>query len=120
MKFCWTTIIVKNMEESIQFYQDIVGLKINRRLNAGPGVEITFLGDGGTEIELMTPAQERNLNYGTDISLGFVVDSVDRSMAELKEKGITIVGGPFSPNPHVKFFYVLDPNGVKVQFVENL
>ena len=49
MKFCWTTIIVRNMQESLKFYQEIVGLCIDSRMNAGPGVEIAFLGDGQTK-----------------------------------------------------------------------
>ena len=36
MKFCWVTITVKNMEESLRFYQEIVGLTIDRRFQAGP------------------------------------------------------------------------------------
>lgn len=30
MKFCWVTLHVKNMEESIRFYRDIAGLKLDR------------------------------------------------------------------------------------------
>ena len=118
MKFIWTTIIVKDMEESLKFYKEIVGLKENRRFSGGPGVEIVFLGDGETEIELMTSTQKKEISFGTDISLGFEVDSVDEMMADMKEKGLA-TSGPFSPNPHVKFFYMQDPNGLKIQFVEN-
>lgn len=119
MKFCWSTLIVKDMEESLKFYKEVVGLKENRRFQAGPGVEIVFLGVGETEIELMTSPQKKEVNMGTDISLGFEIDSIENKMAELKEKGLAITG-PFSPNPHVKFFYVTDPNGLKIQFVENM
>lgn len=120
MRFCWSTLVVKDLEESIKFYTEVVGLQINRRFPAGPGVEIAFLGVGGTEVELMTSPQKKEINMGTDISLGFEIDSVDKKMEELKAKGVAIHSGPFSPNPHVKFFYVLDPNGLKVQFVENM
>lgn len=34
MKFCWCSILVKNMEESVRFYRDIVGLSIIRKLTA--------------------------------------------------------------------------------------
>lgn len=119
MKFLWTTIIVKNLEESVQFYKEVVGLKERRRFNVGPGVEIVFLGDGETELELMTSSQERELGYGQDISLGFEVESLEEIMVTLKEKEIDILAGPFSPNPRVKFIYVHDPNGLKIQFVEN-
>ena len=53
MKFCWATIMVKDMEESLKFYQEIVGLKVDRRFEAGPGVEIVFLGNGETKVELI-------------------------------------------------------------------
>lgn len=120
MKYCWTTILVKDMEASLKFYKEVLGLKENRRFQAGPGVSIVFLGDGETEIELMTPAQPREINLGTDISLGFEVESVEEKMASLLELGVAIHSGPFSPNPHVKFFYVQDPNGLKIQFVQNM
>lgn len=120
MKFCWTTLVVKDLEESLKFYKEIVGLKENRRLKAGPGVEIAFLGDGETEIELMTSPKPREINMGTDISLGFEIKSVDEMMKDLSEKGIAIHSGPFQPAPNVKFFYMMDPNGLKIQFVENL
>lgn len=119
MKFCWSTLVVKNMEESLKFYKEVVGLKETRRIQGGP-VEIVFLGEGETQIELMTSPQPREINMGTDISLGFEVDSVDEKIAELKEKGIAIHSGPFQPQPYIKFFYMLDPNGLKIQFVENV
>jgi len=108
------------MEESLKFYQEIVGLKLERRFEAGPGVEIAFLGDGETKIELICNEENKNVNLGEDISLGFEVDSVDDMMALVKEKGIAVHSGPFQPNPHIKFFFVLDPNGLRIQFVENI
>lgn len=42
MKFCWTTINVLNMADSLKFYQEIVGLTLRRRFPAGPGTEIAF------------------------------------------------------------------------------
>jgi len=108
------------MEESLKFYQEIVGLKLDRRFKAGPGVEIAFLGDGETKVELICDEAKKNVDLGKDISLGFEVNSVDDKMAFVKEKGIAIHSGPFQPNEHVKFFFVLDPNGLRVQFVENM
>jgi lactoylglutathione lyase len=120
MKFCWTTLAVKNLEESLKFYSEIVGLSVSRRFNAGPGVEIAFLGDGETKVELICNEALKEVSFGHDISLGFEVNSVDEMMTFVKEKNIDIQSGPFQPNPHTKFFYVLDPNGLKIQFVENI
>lgn len=118
MKFCWTTIMVKNMEESLKFYQEIVGLSLNRRVSAGPGMEISFLGKGETQVELVCK-ENVDVELGHDISLGFQVKSVDEMIRFVKKNDISIHSGPFEPNAHVKFFYVQDPNGLKIQFVES-
>jgi len=120
MKFCWSTLMVKDLDESLKFYQDIIGLNVSRRFNAGPGVEIAFLGDGETKIELICNKSIKNVDLGHDISLGFIVNSVDEMITFVKSKGIAIQGEPFQPNPHTKFFYILDPNGLKIQLVENI
>ena len=120
MKFCWCTIRVDNMEESLKFYQEIVGLSITRKFAAGPGVEITFLGAGGTEIELICNPKQKTHGNIEGISLGFEVDSVDEKIKEITEKGLKVESGPVKPNPHVSFFFVKDPSGVTIQFVQNI
>lgn len=118
MSFCWCTINVSNMAESLKFYQEIVGLAISRRIEAGPGAEIIFLGDGETKIELMSHPKIKDISIGKDISLGFEVESLEEKYAFIREKGIDCTE-IYQPNPFVKFFFVTDPNGVKVQFVQN-
>lgn len=120
MKFCWCTITVADMQESLKFYQEIVGLSINRRFVTGPGMEIAFLGDGETKIELISNPNHKAINNIEDISLGFEVESVDEMIKLIKEKGLEVHSGPFQPNPHVRFFFVKDPNGISIQFVENM
>lgn len=121
MSYLWTTIKVKNLEESIDFYETIVGLEVQRRFEAGPDREIAFLAaaEGETEIELINDQDKEEVNIGADISLGFEVDSVEAKMEFLKEKAVEIESGPIAPIPQIEFFYVLDPNGLKIQFVEN-
>lgn len=120
MKFCWVTINVKNMEESLSFYQNIVGLEIQRRMKPMGGTEIVFVGSGDTEIELIRNEKNTACSYGNDISLGFKVESLDKTIEFLKGKKIPIHAGPFQPNPTIKFLYVLDPNGLRIQFVEDI
>ena len=120
MKFCWCTIGVRDMNASLKFYQEIVGLPLDRRLAAGPKMEICFLGEGETKVELICGADHKTPVKPEGISLGFEVRSVDEKIRFIKEKGLTVASGPFQPNPHIKFFYVKDPDGVSVQFVENM
>ena len=119
MSFCWCTIMVKDMEESLDFYTDIVGLTIERRFEAAPDREIIFLGSGETKVELIS-GKGPEVNIGMDISLGFTVDSIDRKMEFLQGRGIEILEGPIKPNPTIAFFYINDPNGLRIQFIENL
>ncbi len=121
MRFGWITINVKDMNSSLVFYEDVVGLKVKRKMNPMPGTEIAFLGFGGeeTEVELIRNEKNNSPEYGKDISIGFEVESLGRQIEILKGKGIEIEG-PFQPGPAIKFVYAEDPNGVKVQFFENI
>jgi len=119
MNFCWCTITVDNMDHSLKFYQEIVGLSISKRFTAG-AVEISFLGEGETKVELICNPNHKAAGNAEGISLGFEVKSVDEMIKVLKEKGLEVESGPFQPNPHIKFFHVKDPNGVSIQFVENM
>lgn len=120
MKFCWSTIYVKNMEESLKFYEEILGLSVNKKFEAGPGIVIAFLGEGETQIELICDNNHKNVEHSQDISLGFEVSSIEERLTLVKAKGIAIHSGPFQPNPHLQFLNILDPNGLKIQLVENL
>lgn len=120
MKFLWTTILVNNMEESLEFYKNITGLKLVDRFQAGPGAEISFLGEGETKIELICNENIKNLNAGNRVTLGFKVESLDEMVDLIEDKGIKIITGPVQPNPRIKYFIIQDPNGVKIQFAEQI
>ncbi len=81
-------------------------------------MEIVFLGEGETKVELIADENNKTIEVGKDISWGFETESVDKMIELLKDKGIAIHEGPYQPNPHTRFFYILDPNGLKIQFVE--
>lgn len=119
MKFCWCTINVNHMEESLKFYQEIAGLPLIRKFSPGPGQEIAFLGEGDTQIELISSPNGKPAGKPEGVTLGFETASMEQMMAFVREKGLEIEAGPFQPNPHIRFFYVRDPNGVKIQFSEN-
>lgn len=118
MKFAHVTINVKDLSESIKFYEEIVGLPIVNRFLAGPNTEIVFLGEGETLVELIYDSTISDVSMSSDISIGFSVDSLDDIISFIKEKGIDIHSGPSQPNPNTRFFFILDPNGLKVQFIE--
>lgn len=107
------------MEESLRFYQEIAGLSLNKRYTSGSGKDISFLGDGETKVELICDPNFKNFSECGSISFGFEVDSVDEKIRFIKEKGYEVHKGPVQPNENMTYFYVEDPDGINIQFIEN-
>jgi lactoylglutathione lyase len=120
MKFLWTALYVKNLDESIDFYSDLVGLQVVRRFPAGPGVEIALMGNGvenETLVELLADSSRNGADFTESISVGFAVDSLDAMLSTVKERNIPVQGGPIE-TPSSRFFTIKDPNGLNVQFFQ--
>ena len=119
MAFLWTTVHVKDIETSIKFYEEVVGLTLRRRFSPRSGQELAFLGVGETEIELIHYEGEMLPGDIEGISIGFSCTDADALKLKLSEAGYK-VSDMVMPNPMLKFFIVKDPDGVNVQFVQDL
>jgi lactoylglutathione lyase len=120
MKFLWTAIYVKDLDESIAFYSNLPGLQMLRRFPAGPGMEIAFMGNGidnETLIELLADSSNSTVNFSEFISIDFAVDSIEATLDTVKSKNIPVHKGPFE-TPGSKYFCIKDPNGLNVQFFQ--
>jgi lactoylglutathione lyase len=118
MNYGFVTVKVKSLEESLKFYTEFLGLSIINKFPAGPGVTIAFLSDEkGNKIELIENAHEE-AKGGSLISIGFIVESVDKVIELVNEKGIKIVSGPIQTPSGAKFIYIEDPNGAEIEFIE--
>lgn len=120
MAYLWTTLKVRNLETSLYFYRNILGLSLERRFTPAPGMSIAFLSSGETKIELIETLSASEPSYGKEISLGFSVSSLKEISELLEKENIPILDGPFSPNPAIQFLYIEDPDGLKIQLVEEL
>ena len=117
MKMAHVTIMTKCMNESVEFYQKAAGLKIQRDMRENAAHPVVFLADekGDTCIELA--GNSNGIYYGGGISIGFRVENVQKEHARKEEMGRR-PGPMISPNPSVQFFFVKDPNGVQIQFIQ--
>jgi lactoylglutathione lyase len=118
MKNLWTTIMVNDMDASVAFYTQVLSLTVDNRYKPAEGAEIAFLGSGETKLELICNSQVKEIAFTDHVSTGFAVDSVDEYIEYLADQGISVYQGPFEPSPRIKFFYIKDPNGYKIQLVE--
>lgn len=119
MGFLWATIHVKDIKASIKFYEEVVGLTLRRQFSPRPGQELAFLGIGETEVELIHYEGETLPGNIEGISIGFSCADAQGHREKLEASGVK-VSEMMMPNPTLKFFYAKDPDGVNVQFVEDL
>ena len=114
MKLRWCGVLVKDLDESIKFYREVIGLPEPKRASAGPGTEIALFDTGGAELELLQKYDVPNPDPGNAVCIAFEVASIEDAMAHVTEKGIEIERGPII-SPRAKFFFIRDPNGVEVE-----
>ena len=117
MRYAHTTIIVSDIEKSIQFYEEVAGLTIRNKFSAGSKT-LAFLSDkdGDTQIELIQDENEK-IYSGSGISIGFEVENVEEYMEKMNSMGYQTTD-IISPNPKTKFLYVNDPDGLKIQLIQ--
>lgn len=125
MRLLHTMLRVKNLEESLKFYCDILGMKLLRQKDY-PGGEFTLAFVGYGE-EAETAVIELTYNWGVDqydlgnayghIALG--VDDIYATCEKIKEKGgkVTREPGPMKHGSTVIAF-VEDPNGYKIELIQ--
>ena len=119
MHFKQLTLMVKNLEESIEFYETITELTISRRSKEGPG-EIAFLtnGSGETEIELVCMPQMQKFE-GKGFFICFITDKLDAMHEFVQARGLN-PSDIRKPDDVSRYFYVYDPDGVSVQLKQIL
>lgn len=125
MRILHTMLRVNNLEESLQFYCDVLGMKLLRQKDY-PGGEFTlaFVGYGD---ESETAVIELTHNWGVDQydlgnAYGHVAISVDdiyKTCENIKARGgkVTREPGPMKHGSTVIAF-VEDPNGYKVELIQ--
>ena len=92
-------IAVKNLDETLKFYEDILGMKcVDKEVVEEQKVKVAFLPIGDTEVELLESTEEDGPiakfieKKGEGIQhIAYKVDDVEKTIAELKAKGIRMI-----------------------------
>ncbi|MCM3768292.1 VOC family protein [Neobacillus niacini] len=114
-------IVVKDMDESLAFYQNILGLELRNRERLNDSVELAFLffpEQPSVEVELVYGGHGEG--EGIVNHLAFTVENIEAELARLKEAGVKLVDEePRSLlNGTVKIAFFQGPNGEKLELVE--
>lgn len=89
MTFSWATIRVRNLEDSLAFYHNLLGLPIHDRFGP-PGHQIVMLGtDPGTKLELIESAEPLPEVPAPGLSLGFAPENMRKLLSTLEAAGIS-------------------------------
>lgn len=123
MRFAHTMIRVKDLDESIAFYRDKLGLDLIEHFEL-PGADATlaFLKDpkSGFEIELTYNHDGRDYQLGNAFGhLAFFVTSVDATHDELSAKGVAFSLKPKTMKNGTRIAFADDPTGYKIEFIES-
>lgn len=94
-KLSHVSIAVENVDESVKFYRDVLGLEVTRTVTLEDRqLKIAFVKIGETELELLEPLNQDNTvrryldRWGPGLHhICFEVDDVKGSMETLKSRG---------------------------------
>lgn len=92
-------VAVKNLDEAVSFYENILGLKASgTEIIEEQKVKVAFLPVGDSEVELLESTEEDGpvakyiAKNGEGVQhIAYRVDDVEAAIAEMKEKGIRMI-----------------------------
>ena len=110
----YCTMIVKDLEESVSFYKDVLGFEEGYHVDLPFGGITIMNSPQGANVELIQAPQFEVGLY----SVGTDVDDLDEVIDHLRLKGYEI-DGQITPTSVGRMAFVRDPNGVRVCLIEH-
>ena len=122
-------IAVQNLEDSLNFYQNILGLEFLKQENIeSQGVKIAFLKVGESKIELLEPLNEESTiarfieKNGQGIHhFAILVDSIEDKIKAMRAQGARLIGNKVTEGADdmkIIFVHPKTTNGVLLELCE--
>jgi len=112
---------VSNMEQTIAFYRDVLGLEVVDQKVSPRGSRLAFLATPNSDelIELCSFPTSGQVRVQEDlIHLAFQVDNLDTTIKELQEKHVPITDGPTTSSSGSRFIFIDAPDGYEIELIE--
>jgi lactoylglutathione lyase len=120
-KLLHTRYRVEDLEKTVAFYRDVLGLEEMRRHTSGRGSKLVFFKAPGSaeEIELCQFAESGPVVIGPDVThLAFEVDDIQAFAAHSAAKGYPLSDGPH-PSGSGGFIAFIDaPEGYEIELIQ--
>ena len=120
-KLLHTRMRVSDMDQTIRFYTDVLGLEVAERGTSTRGSHLAFLKVPNSEelIELCSFPPSGPVKVQEDlVHLAFEVENLDETIAALNQKGVKITDGPTRSSSGGRFLFIDAPDGYEVELIE--
>ncbi len=120
-KYLHTRFRVSDMEKSIIFYRDILGMKVIEQKISPRGSKLVFLSfpDIDCELELCSFPDSGSVQVPEDlVHLAFEVDDLNICIEKLKEAGNPITEGPVESSNGTRFIFTEDPDKYEIELMQ--
>lgn len=121
-------IVVRNIEESLKFWEESLGLKLDHiEVVPSQRSRVAFIPVGDSEVELVQPTDSESglaaylEKKGEGMHhLCMEVDDIDAKLAELKEKGVRLINekAEVLPGRKMAFIHPKAGNGVLIELYQ--
>ena len=120
-KLLHTRMRVNDIERTVKFYEQALGLTVTRRHTSPRGAQLVFLATPNSEeeIELCQLPGAMAVQVQPDLMhLAFEVDDLEQFAAELKAKGFALSDGPMKSGSGSVIAFIDAPEGYEVELIQ--
>ena len=121
-KLLHTRYRVNDIERSVKFYKEALGLTVSRRHTSPRGAQLVFLStpNSAEEIELcQMPAGAPSVQVQSDLThLAFAVSDLTAFTAQLQAKGYNLSDGPTRTSSGSLIAFIDAPEGYEVELIQ--
>lgn len=122
-KLLHTRMRLNDVERSVRFYTEVLGLTVARRHTSPRGAQLVFLQTPGSEEEIelcqMPPGAEPVQVQPDLMHLAFEVDDLEAFAAEAKRKGHPLSDGPTRTGSGGLIAFIDAPEGYEVELIQS-
>ncbi len=118
-RFLHVRMRVNDLETTVAFYRDILGLSETRRIVSPRGSKIAYMKLSGSETELEITEYKASGPVAVPpdlVHLAFRVEDMNKTLARLRELGVPVTDGPTQTENSV-FAFIDAPEGYEIELI---